>query len=81
MWIVRFALRFPHTFYVMASLILFLGITTIVSMPTDIFPERDHGPKESSFSLMSVSTLRSPRLWPPPTRSGRSCRQESSLRS
>src|SRR5580704_1279641 len=39
MWIVRFALRFPHTFYVMASLILFLGITTIVSMPTDIFPE------------------------------------------
>ncbi len=46
MWIVRFALRFPHTFYVMASLILFLGITTIVSMPTDIFPERDHGPKD-----------------------------------
>ena len=39
MWIVRFALRFPHTFYVLASLILFLGITTIVSMPTDIFPE------------------------------------------
>ena len=39
MWIVRFALRFPHTFYVLASLILFLGITTFVSMPTDIFPE------------------------------------------
>jgi len=39
MWIVRFALRFPHTFYVLASLILFLGITTIISMPTDIFPE------------------------------------------
>ena len=39
MWIVRFALRFPHTFYVLASLILFLGITTIVSMPEDIFPE------------------------------------------
>ena len=39
MWIVGFALRFPHTFYVLASLILFLGITTIVSMPTDIFPE------------------------------------------
>ena len=39
MWIVRFALRFPHTFYVLASLILFLGITTIVSMPTDIFPD------------------------------------------
>ncbi|HXW72448.1 MAG TPA: efflux RND transporter permease subunit [Methylocella sp.] len=39
MWIVRFALRFPHTFYVLASLILFLGITAIVSMPRDIFPE------------------------------------------
>src|ERR1700728_4584501 len=39
MGIVRFALRFPHTFYVMAALILFLGITTIYAMPTDIFPE------------------------------------------
>ena len=39
MWIVGFALRFPHTFYVLASLILFLGITATVSMPTDIFPE------------------------------------------
>ncbi len=39
MWIVRFALRFPHTFYVLAILILFLGATAIVGMPTDIFPE------------------------------------------
>jgi multidrug efflux pump subunit AcrB len=39
MGIVGFALRLPHTFYVLASLILFLGITAIVSMPTDIFPE------------------------------------------
>ena len=39
MGIVRFALRFPHTFYVVAALILFLGITTIYAMPTDIFPE------------------------------------------
>jgi multidrug efflux pump subunit AcrB len=39
MWIVRFALRFPHTFYVLAMLILFLGVTAIVGMPTDIFPE------------------------------------------
>jgi multidrug efflux pump subunit AcrB len=39
MGIVRFALRFPHTFYVVAALILFLGITAIRSMPTDIFPE------------------------------------------
>src|SRR4051794_7411640 len=37
--IVRFALRFPHTFYVVAALILFLGITAAVEMPTDIFPE------------------------------------------
>src|SRR3954467_10612317 len=39
MGIVRFALRFPHTFYVVAALILFLGVVAIRSMPTDIFPE------------------------------------------
>ena len=39
MAIVRFALRFPHTFYVVAALILFLGVAAIRSMPTDIFPE------------------------------------------
>src|SRR6202171_5675293 len=39
MGIVRFALRFPHTFYVLAALILFLGVTAIRAMPTDIFPE------------------------------------------
>ena len=41
MGIVRFALRFPHTFYVVAALILFLGVTAAVEMPTDIFPEID----------------------------------------
>ena len=39
MGIVRFALRFPHTFYVVAALILFLGVVASVEMPTDIFPE------------------------------------------
>jgi multidrug efflux pump subunit AcrB len=39
MGIVRFALKLPHTFYVLAVLVLFLGVTAIVSMPTDIFPE------------------------------------------
>jgi multidrug efflux pump subunit AcrB len=39
MGIVRFALRFPHTFYVVAALILFLGVVAFRSMPTDIFPE------------------------------------------
>src|ERR671925_234430 len=39
MGIVRFALRFPHTFYVVAALILFLGVAAIRSMPTDIFPQ------------------------------------------
>jgi multidrug efflux pump subunit AcrB len=41
MGIVRFALRFPHTFYVLALLISFLGIVASVSMPMDIFPEID----------------------------------------
>jgi multidrug efflux pump subunit AcrB len=39
MGIVRFALRLPHTFYVLAILIVFLGITAIRVMPADIFPQ------------------------------------------
>jgi multidrug efflux pump subunit AcrB len=39
MGIVRFALRLPHTFYVLAALVLFLGTTAVLTMPTDIFPE------------------------------------------
>ena len=39
MGIVRFALRFPHTFYVLAALILFLGSIAAYTMRTDIFPE------------------------------------------
>ena len=39
MGIVRFALRFPYTFYVLAALILFLGIVAMRATPTDIFPE------------------------------------------
>src|SRR5271168_1387972 len=39
MGIVRFALRFPYTFYVLAALIVFLGFTAITVMPEDIFPE------------------------------------------
>ena len=38
MGIVRFALRFPHTFYVVAGLMLFLGISAILVTPKDIFP-------------------------------------------
>ena len=38
MGIVRFALRFPHTFYVMAALILVLGVSAVMTTPEDIFP-------------------------------------------
>src|SRR5271166_2772211 len=41
MGIVRFALRFPYTFYVLAALIVFLGVSAITVMPEDIFPEID----------------------------------------
>src|SRR6202795_2922798 len=41
MGIVRFALRWPYTFFVLALLILFLGVTAFRSMPADIFPEID----------------------------------------
>ncbi len=39
MGIVRFALRFPHTFFVLAAFILFVGAIAIRTMPADIFPE------------------------------------------
>jgi multidrug efflux pump subunit AcrB len=39
MGIVRFALKFPYTFYVLATLVMFLGGTAILSMPMDIFPQ------------------------------------------
>ena len=38
MGVVRFALRFPHTFYVVAGLMLFLGVSAILVTPKDIFP-------------------------------------------
>jgi Cation/multidrug efflux pump len=41
MWIVRLALRRPYTFVVFALLILILGVFSILSMPTDIFPNID----------------------------------------
>jgi multidrug efflux pump subunit AcrB len=41
MWIVRLALRRPYTFVVFALLILILGLFSIETMPTDIFPNID----------------------------------------
>jgi multidrug efflux pump subunit AcrB len=38
MGIVAFALRYRHTFYVLALMMLFLGGTAIVTAPKDIFP-------------------------------------------
>jgi multidrug efflux pump subunit AcrB len=41
MWIVKLALRRPYTFVVMGLLILLLGVLSIITMPTDIFPDID----------------------------------------
>jgi multidrug efflux pump subunit AcrB len=41
MWIVRLALRRPYTFVVMSILIAILGFVSILTMPTDIFPNID----------------------------------------
>jgi multidrug efflux pump subunit AcrB len=41
MGIVRFALKFPYTFYVLALFIVFLGVTEITVMSEDISPEID----------------------------------------
>src|ERR1700733_9679033 len=41
MWIVRLALKQPHTIVVLAILIFLLGGLAIVRTPTDIFPNID----------------------------------------
>jgi multidrug efflux pump subunit AcrB len=41
MWIVRLALRRPYTFVVFSILLLILGPISILSTPTDIFPNID----------------------------------------
>ena len=56
MGIVRFALRFPHTFYVVAALIVFLGAVTIFAMPTDIFPDIDIPVVTVIWSYIGLST-------------------------
>ena len=56
MGIVSFALRFPHTFYVLAALILFLGVTAIRAMPTDIFPQIDIPVVTVIWSYTGLST-------------------------
>jgi multidrug efflux pump subunit AcrB len=39
MWIVRVALQRPYTFIMLAVLIVFLGVYSILKTPTDIFPD------------------------------------------
>lgn len=41
MWIVKLALNRPYTFIVLSILILLLGVSSIATMPTDIFPNID----------------------------------------
>ena len=41
MWIVRLALRRPYTFVVVALVVLLLGMLSLASMSTDIFPTID----------------------------------------
>lgn len=41
MGLVKFALRYPYTFYVIAALMVFLGVSAIVVTPKDIFPVID----------------------------------------
>src|SRR6201995_1384062 len=56
MGIVRFALRFPHTFYVVAALILFLGIVACREMSTDVFPEINIPVVTGIWSYTGLST-------------------------
>src|SRR5260370_30232115 len=55
MGIVRFALKFPYTFYVLAALILFLGGSVITVMPEDIFPVIDIPVVSGVWPLTGIS--------------------------
>jgi hypothetical protein len=50
MGVVRFAIRIPHTFYVVAAPIRFLGMTAGIKMPTEILHARDLMMKGVQFS-------------------------------
>src|SRR5262249_46597801 len=56
MGIVRFALRFPHTFYVLAALIVFLGIVAARQMQRDVFPQIDIPVVTVVWSYTGLST-------------------------
>ena len=53
MGVVGFAIRFPHTFYVVAAPILFLGMTAGIKMPTEILHTRDLTMKGVQFSKIA----------------------------
>jgi len=55
MWIVRLALRRPYTFVVMSILIAILGVVSILTMPTDIFPNIDIPVVSVIYSYNGVS--------------------------
>jgi hypothetical protein len=53
MGVVRFAIRFPHTFYVVAAPILFLGMTAGIKMPAEILQRRDLAMKGVQLSKIA----------------------------
>jgi hypothetical protein len=61
MGVVRFAIGFPHTFYVVAALILLLGMTTGIKIPAEILHKRDVTMKGLQFS--KIAFFRMARDW------------------
>jgi hypothetical protein len=53
MGVVRFAIGFPRTFYVVAAPILFLGMTAGIKMTTEILHARDLTTKAVQFSKIA----------------------------
>jgi len=72
MGIVRFALRFPHTFNVLAALIVFLGVTAIRAMaprpitrhPAAIIVQFNASSVPNASTLATSTRVSSPRLTP-----------------
>ncbi len=74
MGIVRFALRFPHTFYVLAMLMLFLGVSAIVDDAEGHLPQHQHPCRHRHLAVHRADAARRWSSGSPPTANIRSAR-------
>jgi hypothetical protein len=71
MGVVRFAIGFPHTCYLVAAPISFVGMTVGIKMPAEILHARDLAMKSVQFS--KIAFFRMARNWKDVFHTGTRC--------